>query len=50
MYTRLDSLRETDSKGHLKGKIMMNKNASFSLLVIWKILATTTVQEYGTDK
>lgn len=32
-----DSLRETGRKGHLKGKIMKNKNASHSLFVKWKI-------------
>lgn len=44
------SLRQTDSEGHLKEKIMMNKNVSHSLLVIWKILQTTRLQDYVTDK
>lgn len=43
-----DSLRQTDSEGHLKEKIVMNKNASHSLLVIWKILQTTRLQDYVT--
>lgn len=45
-----DSLRQTDSEGHLKEKITMNKNASHSLLITWKILQTTRLQDYVTDK
>lgn len=50
MHMLFDSLRQTHSEGHLKEKIMMNKNASHSLLVIWKILQTTSLQDYVTDK
>lgn len=44
-----DSLRETDTKGYLKEKIMTNENASHSPPVIWKISETTRVQQYVTD-